>query len=262
MSADAPRGVRALSHWPDALEASIKRCSAWTSAHVLRETASTQDHAKRLPVGAVVTTGRQTAGRGRLGRSWIDTGEDGLAMTVNVASQPSERLALSVAIAAAEAIEDLCRTASGAAPIVQLKWPNDLLVASKKICGILIERCGSIDHVGIGVNCTQTTFQSELAARATSLALIGFAIDRIDLACAILQRVDCWLAASDEKIARAFAQRDALSGTRVAFRTPAGVVEGIVVKIDPVEGLVVRTSRGDERLAAATTSVLVAEDRL
>ncbi len=262
MNADAGRTVHPLSHWPDALESTIAQCTAWTSVHVLRETASTQDHAKRLGVGAVVTTGRQTAGRGRLGRSWIDTGEEGLAMTLNVASQPSERLALSVGIAVAEAIEHLCRTATGAAPIVRLKWPNDLLIASKKIGGILIERCGPIDHVGIGVNCTQAVFPSELASRATSLSLSGFTIDRIDLACAILQRIDLWCVASDEQIASAFAQRDSLCGTRAAFRTPTGVVEGVVVRVDCVQGLVVRTSRGDERLAAATTSVLVPEDRL
>ncbi len=262
MSADTPRSVRPLSHWPDALEASVARCCAWTSAHVLRETASTQDHAKRLGVGAVVTTGRQTAGRGRLGREWIDTGDDGLAMTLNVPSQTSERLALGSAVAVAEAIEDLCQASTGAAPMVRLKWPNDLMIAAKKVGGILIERCNQVDHVGVGVNCTQTTFPSELAHRATSLALNGFAVDRLDLACAILERIDRWLVAPTEQIASAFAARDALCGTRAAFRTPTGVVEGVVVRIDAEQGLIVRTSRGDERLAAATTRVLVPEDRL
>ncbi|MSR70227.1 MAG: biotin--[acetyl-CoA-carboxylase] ligase [Phycisphaerales bacterium] len=262
MSAPAPRVRRALAEWPEALEAAVTKCSAWKSVHVLRETGSTQDHARQLEVGAVVTTGRQTSGRGRLGRDWIDTGEDGLAMTLNVASQPSERLALGVAIAVAEAVEDLCRAATGAAPLVGLKWPNDLMIATKKIGGILSERLAKIDHVGIGVNCTQTSFPRELAARATSLALSGFTVDRLDLACAILQRIDHWLVATDEQIATAFARRDALCGTRAAFRTPEGVVEGVVVRIDPVQGLVVRTSRGDQKLAAATTSVLVPEDRL
>ena len=253
---------RPLTHWPDALEATLAQCSAWKSVHVLRETDSTQDHAKRLEVGAVVTTGRQRAGRGRLGRAWVDTGSDGLAMTLNVASQASERLALAVALAAAEAIEDVSRTTTGGSPRVDLKWPNDLMIATRKVGGILIERHAQIDHVGIGVNCTQQSFPHELAARATSLALCGFAIDRLDLACAILKRLDLWLVAADECIGVAFAQRDALCGKRGAFGTPRGVIEGLVVRSDPLNGLLVRTTTGDHRLAAATTSVLVPEDRL
>ncbi|MDA0214648.1 MAG: biotin--[acetyl-CoA-carboxylase] ligase, partial [Planctomycetota bacterium] len=85
MSDHASATGRPIDQWPDALEASIAHCASWRSVTVLRETASTQDHARNLEVGSVVVAGRQTAGRGRLGRSWIDTAEDGLALSANIA---------------------------------------------------------------------------------------------------------------------------------------------------------------------------------
>ncbi len=254
--------IRPLSDWPAAIEAVVSRTTAWNAVHVLRETASTQDFARTLPVGSVVIAGRQRAGRGRLGRGWADTGEDGLAMTVTVTAQPPERSAVACAVAAAEAIEELCQASSGGAPRIGFKWPNDLMVANKKLGGILIERHDGVDSIGIGVNCSQRSFSSEIAMRATSLALHGFLVDRLDLACAILTSLDRWLVAQSEQIESAFIARDILCGTRAACGTPTGVVEGLVVGIDPIRGLRVRTSRGDQVLAAATTRVLVPEDRL
>ncbi|MSQ90892.1 MAG: biotin--[acetyl-CoA-carboxylase] ligase [Phycisphaerales bacterium] len=267
MSGPPSARIDALADWPAALEVTIAHCASWRSVHVLRETASTQDHARGLEVGAVVIAARQTAGRGRLGRAWIDTGDDGLAMSLNVASragsgQHAERLALAVAIAAAESIEEVCRADSGGAPAVALKWPNDLLIARLKVGGILIEQTESIATIGIGINCSQQAFPAELAGRATSLRLQGFAIDRLDLARTLLARLDAWLVATGEAITGAYAARDCLVGSRAVFRTPSGMVDGIVLRVDPAEGLIVRTSRGDQRLPGGTTSVFVPEDRL
>lgn len=253
---------RPLAHWPDALEATIARCASWRSITVLRETASTQDHARNLGVGEIVIAGRQTAGRGRLGRAWLDTAEDGLAISANVSAQSPEWIALAAAIAAAEAIEDLCHTVTGGAPVVRLKWPNDLLIAHQKIGGILIERHDRAATIGIGINCAQRAFPTELSSRVTSLFLQGFEIDRLDLARVLLERLDVWIVATEESIASAFAARDCLLGSRASFRTPAGMVEGMVLRVDLSRGIVVRTSRGDQHLPAATTSVFVPEDRL
>ncbi|MCX5664806.1 MAG: hypothetical protein NTY97_08935, partial [Planctomycetota bacterium] len=109
MSGHASPSGRPLDQWPDALEATIARCASWRSVTVVRETASTQDHARNLHVGDVVIAGRQTAGRGRLGRAWIDTAEDGLALSANAAANSPPWISLASAIAAAQAIEDLCR---------------------------------------------------------------------------------------------------------------------------------------------------------
>ena len=263
MSGYASPSGRPLDQWPDALEATIARCASWRSVTVVRETASTQDHARNLQVGDVVITGRQTAGRGRLGRVWIDTAEDGLALSANAAAADSPHwISLAAAIAAAQAIEDLCRRATGGAPIVRLKWPNDLVIAQKKVGGILVERNDRSATIGIGINCTQRAFPAELSSRATSLLLQGFAIDRLDLARILLERLDFWIAASEPAIAEEFAVRDCLAGNQASFRTPNGIVDGHVLRVDPSLGIVVRTSRGDQHLPAATTSVFVPEDRL
>lgn len=258
-----PRGApaRPLAHWPDALESAIARCVNWRKVTVVRETASTQDHARNLGVGEIVIAGRQTAGRGRFDRAWIDTAEDGLAISMNVTAQSPESISLASAVAAAQAIEDVCKVATGAAPIVRLKWPNDLVIAGKKVGGILIERHATVATIGIGINAAQLRFPAALAARATSLALQGFPVDRLDLAVALLERLDAWLAANEDATMEEFSRRDCLRGNMTAFRTPEGMVQGIVVKVDPARGILVRTSRGDQHLPAATTSVFVPEDR-
>ena len=260
-------GVRAtcgrpLAQWPDLLEATIARCANWRAVTVLRETASTQDHARSLDVGDVVIAGRQTAGRGRLGRAWIDTAEDGIAIRANVATNSPEWISLAAAIAAAQAIEDLCRRVTGGAPAVCLKWPNDLMIAHKKVGGILVERHDRAMTIGMGINCTQQAFPAELSSRATSLALQGFAVDRLDLARILLERLDFWMSATEDSIASEYATRDSLVGTRTLFRTPSGMVDGVVLRVDPSRGIIVRTSRGDQNLLAATTSVFVPEDRM
>ena len=262
MSGYASPSGRPIDQWPDALEATIARCASWRSVTVVRETASTQDHARNLHVGDVVIAGRQTAGRGRLGRVWFDTAEDGLALSANAAADSPHWISLASAIAAAQAIEDLCRRTTGGAPIVRLKWPNDLVIAQKKVGGILIERNDRSATIGIGINCTQRAFPAELFSRATSLLLQGFAIDRLDLARILLERLDFWIAASEAAIAEEFAMRDCLAGNQASFRTPSGIVDGHVLRVDPSQGIVVRTSRGDQHLPAATTSVFVPEDRL
>ncbi len=257
-------GTRAtpFDQWSAELAATIAKCTIWKAATVLRETASTQDAARELAVGAIVIAGRQTAGRGRLGRSWLDTGEDGLAMSMNVAADCHESVALAVAVAAAQAIEDVCAASKAGAPNIRLKWPNDLLIAERKLGGILMERHERAVTIGIGINCSQRSFPAELAARATSLVQWGFEVDRLALALSMLARVDRWMAASQEEVESAYATRDALRGRVISFRTPSGIVTGLVSRVDPSLGISVRTSRGDQILPAATTSVFVQDDRV
>jgi BirA family biotin operon repressor/biotin-[acetyl-CoA-carboxylase] ligase len=142
------------------------------------------EEARRLftsgcPDGTVVVTGFQTTGRGRLAeRSWIAEEGKNLLFTVvlkagsgaeGIGAAP-QRLPLLAGLALALSVEDLYGLT------VQLKWPNDLLVAGRKLAGILCEALVEGDSlgmlVGIGVNCNQQTFPRELESRATSLALV------------------------------------------------------------------------------------------
>lgn len=254
-------GPRPIGEWPDALEAALGRCTALRSASVLRETGSTQDHARAYPAGHVTVAWRQVAGRGRHGRSWVDTGHDGLALSANLPCDAPERLAARAAVAAAEAVEQCALDAGRGSPRVRIKWPNDLWIEGRKLGGILVEQDPERAIVGIGINVSQRSLPESIAARATSLAIQGFDVDRLDLACHLVQRLDAWVHAPDDALRHAYSARDALAGTRCSLSTPEGIVEGAVLACDPIGGMRVRTSAGDRLLPAATTSVLESIDR-
>ena len=138
---------------------------------------------------------------------------------------------------------------------VGIKWPNDVVVGGRKLAGALIETSGGRALIGIGMNIAQQRFEGELEARATSLAMLGVSVDRVDVLCELVRALDRALAATDAGLAEQFAARDALRGTRALFATPSGPVEGEVVSVDPMRGLVVRTDSGEHFLPANSTSV-------
>ena len=146
-------------------------------------------------------------------------------------------------------------------PAVRIKWPNDLWLERRKLGGILIEQDAVRATVGIGINVSQRSFPESIARTATSLALHSFAVDRLDIACHLVQRIDGWVAADPERMAHEYMARDALAGTRCSLSTPEGVVDGLVLSCDPRVGMRIRTSAGDRTLPAASTSVLASLDR-
>jgi len=265
-----------LAEWPARFAAVCAETALFHSGIALEETASTQDapETRGARAGTFVTAWRQTAGRGRFGRHWSDTAEAGIATTFVVEQQPAERLALASAVAAAEAAEFALRVgaARGAARgtdaagavspsdavpprSVGIKWPNDIVVGGRKLAGVLIETSGGRALIGIGMNIAQQRFEGELEARATSLAMLGARVDRVDVLCELVRALDRALAATDAGLAEQFAARDALRGTRALFATPSGPVEGEVLSVDPMRGLVVRTDSGEHFLPANSTSV-------
>lgn len=252
---------RPIDVWPDLLEAVAARCATLRHIAVLRETGSTQDHARGLPAGSVTVAWRQTHGRGRNGRTWADTGTDGLALSANVPPSASERLAGRAAVAACEAVEQAALDSGRGTPSVRIKWPNDLWIEGRKLGGILIEQDPLRAIIGIGINVSQRRFPESISRTATSLAMHGFDVDRIDLACRLVERLDAWASMPDERLTAEYAARDALAGTRCSLSTPGGVIEGLVMACDPLHGMRIRTSAGDRVLAAATTSVLASLDR-
>ena len=250
-----------LDRWQQRLEDAAGKTTHWQRVAVLGETKSTQDHARDLGPGAVVIAWRQTQGRGRLGRLWLDTGEEGLALSVTLPAEHAALVSIAAGIGAAEAVEETCRESGQGTPAVGLKWPNDLVLSHRKVGGILAEVQDGCLTLGIGINCAQREFPAPLESTATSLTMHGFEVDRIDLAVHLLAHLDRWLSASEDQVLEGFASRDTLKGRRHRFSTAVGVVEGIAVRVDPTRGLVVRTSRGDVFLPANTSSVFVDADR-
>ncbi len=129
-----------------------------------RVTESTMDDARRLRDsgfghGTIVTADFQTRGRGRFGeRKWTSRAGENLLCTILLERRrlafPPQRLPILIGLAVARVIEH------SAGCIARIKWPNDVLVESRKIAGVLCEADGKHALVGIGLNCNQTRFPS------------------------------------------------------------------------------------------------------
>lgn len=158
---------------------------------------STNNKAKELALeykdNVLLVADTQLAGRGSKGRSWVSPKGSGIWMSflLHPAIQPmhASRLTLLAALAVAEAIREEC----GVMP--QIKWPNDLLLNQKKICGILTEMNSEIEYihyviVGIGLNVHTKEFPEELTLKATSLALEGKKVKRSALISKIVKHFD------------------------------------------------------------------------
>jgi BirA family biotin operon repressor/biotin-[acetyl-CoA-carboxylase] ligase len=139
---------------------------------------------------AIFWADHQTAGRGRQQRVWDDQPGADLAITVRTTISLPQPLALPAAlpVAVLQAIEPL------AGRRLRVKWPNDLFLDGRKLCGVLIDAgaAGPDSYlIGIGVNCNRVRFPAELEAIATSLAVAtGHEVDRGALLLAIAERLD------------------------------------------------------------------------
>lgn len=142
---------------------------------------------RRARVGGmpqVLIATEQSAGRGRLGRTWVSKKGEGLYMSFllrpEISVENAPLISLIMGLAAHEAIKE----ATGIE--TELKWPNDLVIDGKKVAGILAAseiRDNKPDFVviGIGINMFQENFSGEIAATATSLKLAGGTFSREDL---------------------------------------------------------------------------------
>ena len=231
--------------------------------------ASTNDEAAAwaklgAPDGAVVIALAQSAGRGRLGRSWHSPPGENLYLSVILRPPlpphraPPLTLVAGVAVAAA---------LTGLGAEVELKWPNDLLVGGRKIAGILTElscRGTAIEHVvlGLGVNVGSRAFPGELAGRATSLALVLPApVTIAEVAAALCDRLEGWYQRYlDQGVApivqawRGFAR---FLGQPITVDLGAGFARGTAVDLDADGALLVREESG--RLRRIIAGEIVAQ---
>lgn len=193
------------------------------------------------PEGALVIAEHQTAGRGRLGRTWDDApGQNLLFSLVLRPSLPSHRLGL-VTLAGGVAVAEA--VAEWTAPVVpRIKWPNDVLLNGRKCCGMLLESSLGADGfvvLGVGLNVNQDVFPPPLAERATSLRLeTGRLIPRVALLTAALARMEHWTdrlaAGADAALHEAFVARMVGVGEPAAVCLAGGgpPVEGVIEGID------------------------------
>jgi BirA family biotin operon repressor/biotin-[acetyl-CoA-carboxylase] ligase len=140
---------------------------------------STNTKAKDLaeqgyPSGTLVVSDQQVAGKGRRGRSWESPSGSGIFMTLllkpEINPNNASMLTLVAALATAKAISDITEADA------RIKWPNDIVINGRKICGILTEMSAQFDYInhiviGIGINVHNETFPEEISQTASSLLL-------------------------------------------------------------------------------------------
>jgi BirA family biotin operon repressor/biotin-[acetyl-CoA-carboxylase] ligase len=146
---------------------------------------------ERLAEGDWLVADRQTAGRGRQGRSWLDARGNFMGSTV-VHVSPQNPSPASLSFVAALAVYETVLPRIGNPRELQLKWPNDVLLGGSKFCGLLLEREGTSVVVGVGVNLAGAP---ELSDRRTrTLAELGPAPDRDAFAADLAAQFDLELA--------------------------------------------------------------------
>lgn len=203
----------------------------------LRETASTNDRARQLaiagaPHGTVVTASHQTAGRGRQGRTWSAPPGHALLMTV-IVRDPPRLLPLVGAVAIAEAL----------GPDIGIKWPNDLHLDGRKVCGILAEgrpaEGWAVLGAGVNVAVDLADLPPELHATANTLGRTPADVEPV--LTAILARIAHWLAQPAGALVEAWRTRDVLRGREIAWADGRGIAEGV----DDAGELLVRRDDGE-----------------
>lgn len=181
------------------LDSRLHTCWLGRPCIFLERVGSTNNYAKKLAEegavsGTVIITEEQTEGRGRRGRSWSASSGSNIMMTLllrpEIRPEHASRLTLLMALAVARAVRRQTGLETG------IKWPNDVVVAGKKICGILTEMNTEVDYInyvviGTGINVNQKSFPEELAHTAGSLFQeLGETVSRPALLAAVLEELE------------------------------------------------------------------------
>ena len=233
---------------------------AGKTVHFARETDSTNLWIKRLAKegaseGTLALAEFQSAGRGRLGRSWEVP--EGTSVMMSILLRPkfepqyAPTLTLVMGMAVAKAVKSLGFD-------VSIKWPNDVVVSHKKICGILTEmgvRAGKIDYavIGVGINVNIKEFPEEMADKATSLYLeSGKEFDRSQIPGLVMEAF--------EKYYEKFAATCDLSGLKEEYESIlANYNQPVrVLAKEPYEGVARGITDGGELLVEKTDGTIVA----
>ncbi len=217
-------------------------------------TASTNDDAaaaarEGAAEGLVVGADRQTAGRGRRGRPWVSRAGEGLFASVllrpSVAPVDASTLPLLVALGVAEACGEQARIA----------WPNDIVIAGRKVAGVLVELSADHERVhwaiaGVGVNVRGAP---ELADARWTPGALGDGRGRseilIDLMRSLGRRYADWCGTGRQACLAAYRERDALAGRTVTVTTDDGEIVGTASGVDEAGRLRMATAAGERQVS-------------
>ncbi len=214
--------------------------------------------------GLCVFAERQTAGRGRWGRIWHSTAGQSLLFSILLkgGELSADLLVLASAAAVAETLSAL------SVPSVQIKWPNDILIAGRKVCGILCEsrivRSQVWFVVGIGINVFQERRffeQHRLGDSAVSLVLeTNQPIERNGLAASLLNALDHWFSISryaPQQVIEVWKRYNRQIGSQIRILENQREFCGTCLDIDPAEGLLVQLNHGPVRFFHAAGCTVI-----
>jgi BirA family biotin operon repressor/biotin-[acetyl-CoA-carboxylase] ligase len=214
--------------------------------------------------GSVFLAEEQIAGRGRGDHSWQSARSAGIycSVVLRPALPPSEVLVL--ALAAGLAVQGAIAQVDGRVQ-VDLKWPNDVLIGGKKVCGILTEMNAEATRVryivvGIGINVNQAEFPKEIEGEASSLRLAtGSEWSRVELTAALLKSLDREYRLlveqpdAQQSILRRFGEHSSwVRGKQVRIDENGLRVEGMTEGLDERGFLLVRTEQGLQTVLSGT----------
>lgn len=274
----ASRGYRLLAA-PERLLAAEVRAGLGTrriggDVRVFDRIDSTNTVAHRLGAeggadGTVVVAEEQTAGRGRLGRSWASPAGVNLYLSVLLRPElPPQRtipLTFLAAVAVARALAETCGVQA------ELKWPNDLLLNGRKVAGLLNEMQAETERVnylvlgiGLNLNMTPDQFPPLLRYPATSVRIAsGRSADRLQVLQSLLRWLDRlydeFLAQGPEPILRAWDERCAFRGKPVQV-SGGDQARGVLVGIDADGALLLDTAAGRRRILSGDLQPLSGKD--
>lgn len=273
--ASKPKMGYALLREPEALnELAIREGLSCTSfgkkVHIAQEVNSTNTWAfeealKGAEEGEVFLAEAQTHGKGRLGRVWFSPPHKNIYMSLILRPKLPPRKVPLLGLLASLAVAEVLKHSYGLNPF--LKWPNDVLVKGKKICGILAEAYGEAEMtsfvvlgIGINVNVKRMDLPAELQEIATSLAEeLGHEVSRNELVKKVLEAfeplyLDLGLGKEKELLDRYKAYFH-MEGSEVLVEEFGHVIEGVVEGLDEEGALILRTLQGPKKVFAGDVRV-------
>jgi len=231
---------------------------------VVRDTVgSTNDEARALaragaPDGSIVWARHQTAGRGRLGRSWTSPpGNLFMSLVMRPAIRPARAPELS--FVAAVALADAVASVVPAEAPVTVVWPNDLMLAGRKAAGILLEAAttpaGELDFVVLGIGVNVSSHPSDVRRPATDLARAGATITASGMLEALAGRlavwIGCWRAEGFAPVRAAWLARAAGVGAPIDVRLGNDLISGSFTDLDDDGAMIIETADGSRRRVTA-----------
>ncbi len=225
---------------------------------------STNTEAMRLAAagdagGVWLVAGEQVKGRGRSGRIWTSVpGNLYASFMLRLACSPqtAQQLALLAGVAVVDAVRKVSDVGSDTLPALRLKWPNDVLIGSAKLCGILVESAlnlggpGLLAVIGVGLNVARAP--EGLGLTATSLAAEGLHVDRGTMLTALAVSMDKVLSIWDEgagfpELRVAWQERAGPIGEPLIVNSSLGPVRGCYSGLDQDGALLLADALGHQR---------------